>query len=331
MRRYFGRKLLVYGLTFLVAVTVNWMIPRFMPGDPVQSMLSRANVSQPAAVEAMRAHYTALFGLDLPLWQQYLNFWAALFRGDLGISIWVFPTPVTDLIMRAVPYTLALLIPSILLSWWAGNRFGAFAARRKWLDNTALPIGYVLTATPYMWLAILLAWGLGVVAGIFPVSGGYSFAMRPNWSWEFIGNLALHWFLPFASLFLVAFGGWAIGMRNMIIYELEADYSTYLASLGAPRRLIRRYAFRNAVLPQITGLALQLGVLVAGALVTEIVFSYPGLGHLILKAIQNQDFFLLQGAFLFIVVGVLIANFVIDIVYVLVDPRTRIGMGGEAT
>ncbi|WP_067186658.1 ABC transporter permease [Microtetraspora niveoalba] len=330
MSRYFGRKLLIYGLTFFVAVTINWMIPRFMPGDPVQSMLARANIAQPEAVEAMRAHYTDLFGFDLPLWKQYANFWAALFRGDLGISIWLFPTPVTDVIARAVPYTLGLLLPAVLLSWIAGNRFGAFAARRKWLDNTALPIGYVLTATPYMWLAILLAWGLGVVAGVLPVAGAYSFAMRPEWSWDFAGSLLQHWLLPFASLFLVAFGGWAIGMRNMIIYELEADYVHYLQSLGASRRLVRRYAFRNAVLPQITGLALQLGVLVAGALVTEIVFSYPGLGHLILQAIQNQDFFLLQGTFLFIVIGVLIANFVIDVAYVVVDPRTRIGMGGAA-
>lgn len=181
-----------------------------------------------------------------------------------------------------------------------------------------------------MWLAILLAWALGIIAGIFPVAGAYSYAMQPGWSWEFIGSLLQHWFLPFASLFLVAFGGWAIGMRNMIIYELEADYVNYLRALGAPGRLIRRYAFRNAILPQITGLALQLGVLVAGALVTEIVFSYPGLGNLILQAIQNQDFFLLQGTFLFIVMGVLIANFVIDIVYVLVDPRTRAGMGGAS-
>ncbi|MEN3533752.1 ABC transporter permease [Microbispora sp. ZYX-F-249] len=330
MRRYFGRKLLIYGLTFFVAVTINWMIPRFMPGDPVSSMLSRANVAQPAAVEAMRAHYTAMFGFDLPLWQQYLNFWGALLKGDLGISIWLFPTPVTDVIVRAVPYTLGLLIPSILLSWFAGNRFGAFAARRKWLDNSVLPIGYVLTATPYMWLAILLAWALGIVAGIFPVAGAYGFDLQASWSWTFLGSLAQHWFLPFASLFLVAFGGWAIGMRNMITYELEADYVNYLRALGAPMRLVRRYAFRNAILPQVTGLALQLGVLVAGALVTEIVFSYPGLGHLILQAIQNQDFFLLQGAFLFIVIGVLIANFVIDIAYVLVDPRTRTGMGGTA-
>nr|WP_248960257.1 ABC transporter permease [Sphaerisporangium perillae] len=313
-----------------MAVTINWMIPRFMPGDPVAGMLARARVTQPEAVEAMRAYYTNLFGFDLPIWKQYLNFWAALLHGDFGISVWVFPTPVSTVILGAVPYTLALMIPAVLLSWVVGNRLGAYAARRKLLDNSVLPIGYVLTAMPYMWLAVILAWGLGVVAGIFPVAGGYSFAMRPNWSWEFLGDLALHWTLPFASLFLVALGGWAIGMRNMIIYELESDYSNYLAALGAPQRLIRRYAFRNAVLPQITGLALQLGVLVAGALVTEIVFSYPGLGSLILKAIQNQDLFLLQGTFLFIVLGVLIANFIIDVVYVVVDPRTRAGMAGAA-
>ncbi|WP_049564427.1 ABC transporter permease [Nonomuraea sp. SBT364] len=328
MRQYFGRKLLIYGLTFVVAVTVNWMIPRFMPGDPVASMLARARVSQPAAVEAMRAYYTNLFGFDQPIWQQYLNFWGALFQGDFGISIWVFPTPVADVILGAVPYTLALMIPAVLLSYWIGNRLGAFAARRKLLDNTVLPVGYILTAMPYMWLAVILAWGLGVTAGWFPVAGGYSFALQPSWSWSFLVNLLHHWTLPFLSLFLVALGGWAIGMRNMIIYELESDYSNYLAALGAPTRLIRRYAFRNAILPQITGLALQLGVLVAGALVTEIVFSYPGLGSLILKAIQNQDFFLLQGTFMFIVIGVLLANFIIDIVYVIVDPRTRAGMAG---
>ncbi|SDH38712.1 ABC transporter permease [Nonomuraea jiangxiensis] len=328
MRRYFGRKLLIYGLTFFVAVTVNWMIPRFMPGDPVASMVARANITQPAAVEAMRRYYSGLFGFDQPLWQQYLNFWAALFRGDFGLSIWLFPHPVSTVIGGAVPYTLALIVPSVLLSWVVGNRLGAYAARRKLLDNTVLPVGYVLTAMPYMWLAVLLAWALGVLAGVFPVAGGYSFSMRPNWSWTFLLDLLHHWTLPFLSLFLVALGGWAIGMRNMIIYELESDYSNYLAALGAPARLIRKYAFRNAVLPQITGLALQLGVLVAGALVTEIVFAYPGLGSLILKAIQNKDFFLLQGAFLFIVIGVLIANFIIDIVYVVVDPRTRAGMAG---
>ncbi|MEY9213210.1 ABC transporter permease [Thermobifida halotolerans] len=330
MRKYFGRKIFVYVLTFFAAVTINWMIPRLMPGDPIQSRLARASLTDAGAAEALYEYFNNMFGLDQPLWQQYLNFWVSLLQGDLGISIWNFPTPVTELIMGAVPYSLGLLLPSILLSWFVGNWFGAYAARSKWLDNTILPLGYVLTATPYMWLALLLAWSLGIVADLFPASGSYGLSLQPAFTWTFISSLLEHWFLPFLSLFLVALGGWAIGMRNMIIYELESEYSNYLQALGAPRRLIRRYAFRNAMLPQITGLAVQLGTVVAGALLTEIVFSYQGLGYLILQAIQNQDFFLLQGAFLFIVIGVLIANFIIDVVYVMVDPRVRVQMQGGA-
>jgi peptide/nickel transport system permease protein len=152
--------------------------------------------------------------------------------------------------------------------------------------------------------------------------------MRPNWSFAFIWSLIQHWFLPFASLVIVQFGGWAIGMRNLIIYELEADYSHYLEVLGAPQKLVRNYAFKNAMLPQLSGLALQLGAIITGALATEVVFSYPGIGYLILEAIHNQDYFLLQGCFLFVVVGVLLANFIIDIIFVIVDPRTRTGMQG---
>lgn len=329
MRRYFQRKLLIYLLTFFIAVTVDWLIPRFMPGNPIDIMISRAGL-RGSAVNEMYAYYTQVFGLDLPVWRQYLNFWGAIFRGDLGISIFLYPTPVVKVIQGAIPYDLALLIPAILLSWYAGNHFGAFAARSKRMDNSLLPVGYLLTATPYMWLGILLAWLFCIVLGIFPLAGGYSFEMRPNLSFAFIWSLIQHWFLPFASLFIVQFGGWAIGMRNLIIYELEADYSHYLEALGAPRRLIRRYAFRNAALPQLTGLALQLGVIVAGALATEVVFAYPGIGYLILQAIHNQDYFLLQGCFLFVVIGVLLANFIIDVAYVIVDPRTRTGMQGGA-
>jgi peptide/nickel transport system permease protein len=327
MGRYFGRKLAIYALTFFVAVTINWLIPRFMPGDPVRAMVSRAGLQDPEGVAAMREYYTSLFGFDLPVWKQYLNFWGELFKGNFGTSLWAYPKPVGSIILAAVPYTLGLLLPAILLSWWAGNRFGAYAARKKVLDNTVLPVWYVLTATPYMWLAILLAWALGKVAGVFPVGRSFSATLEPGWNWVFIEDLISHWFLPFLSLFLVMFGGWAIGMRNLIIYELEADYAHYLGALGAPSRLVRRYAFRNAVLPQVTGLALQLGVIVGGQVVTEIVFDYRGLGYLVLEAIKTSDLFLLQGIFLFIVIGVLVANFIIDIVYVLVDPRTRVGMG----
>src|SRR5918996_700590 len=199
-------------------------------------------LARKALIYLLTGFYTKAFGFDVPVWKQYLNFWAALFHGDLGPSIASFPTPVSQLILGALPYTLALLVPAILLSFWAGNKVGALAARRKGLDNTVLPVGYVLTATPQMWLGIVLAWVFATTLAIFPVSGAYSFAVQPSWSFEFATSFASHWVLPFSALFLVAFGGWAIGMRNMIIYELEADYSNYLAALGAPRRLVRKYA-----------------------------------------------------------------------------------------
>jgi peptide/nickel transport system permease protein len=329
VRRYLARKVFIYAVTFFVAVTIDWAIPRFMPGDPIDRLLSRMQ-AQPSSAEALGGYYTKAFGLDVPIWKQYLNFWVALAHGDLGLSIASFPTPVSDLVLGALPYTLALLLPAILLSFWAGNKVGALAARRKALDNTVLPVGYLLTATPQMWLGIVLAWVFATTLAFFPVSGAYGLAVQPSWSVEFAQSFLHHWVLPFSALFLVAFGGWAIGMRNMIIYELEADYSNYLAALGAPTKLVRRYAYRNALLPQITGLALALGAVVAGAIVVEIVFSYPGLGTLTLSAIQNRDYFLIQGIFLFIITGVLIANFIIDIAYVFIDPRTRIGMQGGA-
>jgi peptide/nickel transport system permease protein len=327
--RYLARKLLIYVLTFFVAVTIDWAIPRLMPGDPIQRLLARMQ-AQPESQAALTGYYTKAFGFDVPVWKQYLNFWVALFHGDHGRSIASFPTSVSEMILGALPYTLALLVPAVVLSFWAGNKVGALAARRKALDNSVLPASYALTATPQMWLGIVLVWVFASTLAWFPVSGAYSLALQPEWSLTFAGSFLYHWFLPFCALFLVAFGGWAIGMRNMIIYELEADYSTYLAALGAPTKLIRRYAYRNALLPQITGLALALGAVVAGAIVVEIVFSYPGLGSLTLSAIQNRDYFLIQGIFLLLIVGVLVANLVIDIAYVFIDPRTRVGMQGGA-
>jgi peptide/nickel transport system permease protein len=326
--RYLARKTFLYLLTFVVAVTVNFAIPRLMPGDPIAGLIARLQ-SDPTAAEELSGYFSESFGLDQPLWRQYLDFWRGLLQGDLGPSIAYVGSSVSDLLWNAVPYTLALLVPAILFSYVAGNRVGAMAARRKVLDNTVLPLSYVLTATPYMWLALVLAYVLSFRLEIFPISGAYDFSLQPEWSLEFARSFLSHWFLPFLSLFLVSFGGWAIGMRNLIIYELEADYANYLKALGAPNRLVRSYAYRNAVLPQMSGLALALGAVVGGALVTEIVFGYPGVGSLILTAVQNRDYFLLQGAFLFIIIGVLIANFVVDILYIVVDPRTRVGIQGS--
>src|SRR3954453_16591010 len=172
MTRYLPRKILIYAITFFVAVTIDWAIPRLMPGDPIQRLLSRMQ-AQPAAEKALSGFYPNAFGFDVPLWKQYLNFWAALFHGDLGLSVANFPTPVSELIMGALPYTLALLIPAVLLSFWTGNKVGALAARHKSLDNTVLPVGYVLTATPQMWLGIVLIWVFASTLAILPVSGAH--------------------------------------------------------------------------------------------------------------------------------------------------------------
>ena len=331
MRRYFLRKLFIYALTFVIAVTIDWAIPHLMPGNPVLTLMGRIQIQDPKVAQHVYANYMRSFNLDLPLWKQYYYFWVSLVHGDLGTSILQFPSPVSSIILHAAPYTLGLLVPAILLSWYVGNKLGALAARRKVLDNTLLPFGYMLTATPYMWFSIVLVWVFAITLHLAPVGFAYSPTAIRGFNTTFIFDLLHHWLLPFLSLFLVACGGWAIGMRNLIIYELESDYAHYLEALGAPQRLIRRYAFRNAMLPQITGLALALGAIIGGALVTEIVFSYPGLGYQIYRAITNEDYFVIQGIFLFIIIGVLIANFIVDIVYLIVDPRTRIGMEGGRT
>ena len=327
MRQYFSRKLLTYVLTFFVGATVDWAIPHLMPGDPVQLYLSKFQV-EPSGYASLYKTMSQAYGTNLPLWDQYLHFWDGLLHGNLGVSIYDFPAKVTTLILAAVPYTLALLIPAITLSYIAGNRFGALAARRKGLDNTVLPIGYLFQATPYPWLALAMPFLFGAVWHFFPISGGYSNTLLPSFTWAFVWSLLTHWVLPFLTVFLVSFGGWAIGMRNLVIYELENDSSRYLRSLGATQRLVRRYAYRNASLPQLSGLALALGVVIGGNIVAEIAFQYPGLGLLIFNAIGNDDYFLLQGIFIFIVLGVVIANFLIDVVFIIVDPRIRLSMQG---
>ncbi len=330
MKQYLTRKIFIYFLTFLFAVTIDWLIPRLMPGNPILVLVGRF-ATLPESAKIMYSYLTEAFGLDKPLWQQYLNFWRAFLQGDLGISIYLYPQPVIKIIMRAIPFSLGLLIPAILTSWFIGNSIGALAARNKKLDSIMLPVMYFITGAPYAWFGLILAYFFGMVLGWFPISGGYSFGMRPHLSLTFIFSLLKHWFLPYISLVIIQLGGWAIGMRNMVIYELEANYSRYLETLGVKNNLIRRYAFRNAILPQVTGLALQLGTIIAGQVTTEVVFSYPGIGYTLAQAILNQDYFLIQGAFLFIIFGVLLANFFVDIVYMILDPRIRFSYGGEVS
>ncbi|AMM53328.1 ABC transporter permease [Pyrococcus kukulkanii] len=322
-KQYLKRKIVVYFLTFIFAVTLNWLLPRLMPGNPIEIMINSALGLSPQERETLLQFYEELYGLNKPLYVQFISFWKSLLTGNLGYSI-LYRAPVSDLIKHALPYDIAILFPAIVLSWIIGNWLGALAGKNKKYDRYVMPLFYFLASIPYFWFAMLLVYVIGVKLGWLPYQGAYSPDLVPSFSLMFVVDFLKHWILPFLSLFIVMIGSWAIGMRNMIIYELEADYVRYLEALGASEKLMTKHAYRNAILPQITGLALQLGLMVAGAIATEIVFNYPGVGVLLMRAALSQDYFLLQGGFLMIVIAVLVANFVIDIVYALIDPRVRV-------
>ncbi|MBP1911628.1 ABC transporter permease [Thermococcus stetteri] len=319
-KKYLVRKTGVYLITFLFAVTLNWLLPRLMPGNPIEGMMAQAGTG--GVNEALIEFYEKLYGLDQPLWKQFVNFWSSLFHGDLGYSI-LYRAPVMDILRHALPYDIVVLLPAIALSWLVGNWLGAIAGKNKRYDRYTMPIFYFLASMPYFWFAMLLVYFVGVELGWLPYQGAYDPSTVPSFSAGFVLDFLKHWILPFLSLFVVMIGSWAIGMRNMIIYELEADYVRYLEALGGSEKLLTKHAYRNAILPQVTGLALQLGLMVAGAIATEIVFNYPGIGVLIMNAALSQDYFLLQGAFLIVVISVLLANFMIDIIYPFIDPRVR--------
>ncbi|MFP4016240.1 MAG: ABC transporter permease [Halanaerobiales bacterium] len=329
MGKYFTKKLVIYLITFFVAVTINWIAPRLIPGDPISTML--ATYTGPSEGRALlESELRMTFGLEGSLLQQYFNFWGRLLQGDLGRSITMYPRMVINVVKNNIIYDIIVLVPAIVLSWIIGNKVGAMAGDNKKVDNYIMPVIYALISSPYFWFAIIVVYIFSFRLGLFPSSQAYSGGMRPALSLKFIGNFLKHWFLPFFTMFLITLGQWAIGMRNMVIYEVKANYSEYLKSNGAPDRLVRRYAFRNGVLPQVTGFAIQLGQVVSGAILVQEVFNYPGLGRLMLEAVQRQDFFLLQGAFLSLIVMVLAANFIVDIIYMFIDPRIRVSYTEEA-
>jgi peptide/nickel transport system permease protein len=331
--RYMLTKVLWFLFAFAVALLFNFLLIRLIPGNPVDTMMARMSQSGSATSEAQQkiyAAYIAEFGLDKPLWQQFLVYLGNLSHGDLGASFSQYPTPVGNLISQSLPWTIALQLPAILIGWIVGNILGVLTAYRKGLlDKIIFPISLFISNMPFYCLSILLLYLFAVVLRILPAVGGYGFDQVPNWSWTFIGSAAQHYILPFLSLVIIFIGGQAIGMRAMSIYELDADYVRYSSSLGVRQGRVIRYIFRNAMLPQVTGLALSIGGLVSGALITEIVFSYPGIGTLLFSAIRTQDYPVVQGITLIIMLAVLFANFLVEIAYGFIDPRIRASTSGE--
>lgn len=334
MRNFFLRYLIPrlgqYLMVVFLGVTLTFIIPRFSPNDPVerqvnQMMMSGGQVS-PEAVEHLRAALTEMYGLSGSSWQQYLAFWGRLFRGDLGPSLSSFPTPVTELIANAMPWTLGLLLTSILISWIVGNLLGGLAS--YYPDSKLMTVIDVVSQgvrpIPYYIMALVLLVLFAYFIPILPFSGAYPPGTHVEFSLPFILTVIEHSILPALSLVLIGIGGWFIGMKSLTSNIISEDYVVYAENAGLrENKIIFSYVMRNALLPQITGLALQLGLIFNGALIMEVVFGYPGMGMLTLQAVMANDYTLIMGIAIFSIIGVATSVLVLDLIYPLFDPRVR--------
>lgn len=322
--RFFLRRTAFYAFTAWAAITINFFLPRMLKGDPVSAYLAKnqGRIS-PEAADSLRT----LFGLDTDksMLQQYADYWGLLFQGDLGRSFSKGLAPVTDVISSALPWTVGLVGIATILSFLIGTITGAVIGwRRGSFAEAIIPISTFFSSIPYFWMGLIAIAVFSTGLGWFPASHAYSKGASPQWSWEFVGDVIQHGTLPALTIVVASLGGWILGMRNMMMTVLDEDYVTVAQAKGlSPRRVLAGYAARNAMLPQLSSFALALGFIVGGTLVMELVFSYPGVGKLLLDATTAKDYPLMQGLFLVITLTVLVANVLADVAYAALDPRTR--------
>lgn len=325
-KRYFTKKLMWYLLTLVVAIFFNFMLPRMITGNPVDQIVKRITVGM-HNTDNIKATYETFYkeyNLDKPMYQQFFIYIADVAKGDFGTSFSMYPKKVSDILKRAIPWTVAIQLPAIIVGWIGGNLLGAIAAyKRGVFDRIIFPITLFISSIPFFVLSILLLYGFGVALEWFPVGGAYNRTMIPGNYWAYYQSVLQHHFLPFASIALIMLGGQGIGMREMALYELSADYVKYSKMMGIRESKIVKYVFKNAALPQVTGLAISLGTMIAGALVTEIVFNYPGIGLTMFKALRALDYPMISACTLLITITVLLANFFVDVLYGFLDPRIK--------
>jgi peptide/nickel transport system permease protein len=316
-------------LIVFIAVTVNFLIPRMIPGDPIENAL-QTRIAMTGSVDVnvaeIAAAYRAKFGLDKPLWVQYLNYWRDIFRLDLGVSLVDFPQPVISKVRGALPWTLGLLGFSTVIDFTLGTLLGALAAwpRAPRFVRIIFPPFMLLSAIPFFLLAIILLSIFAVELRVFPPGGGFDPIRVVRFNLPTILDILYHAILPSLSLVLGGIGGWALGMRAMMVSTLGDDYITFAEAKGlSARRVFLWYGARNAMLPQVTRLAVALGSILSGAVLVEAMFSYPGLGGVLVAAISGKDYFVIQGIVLMLIVSLALSLFVVDLIYPLVDPRIR--------
>ncbi|NMB47063.1 MAG: ABC transporter permease [Firmicutes bacterium] len=327
---YIAQRIVQCILVIFVGITITFVIPRLSPTDPVETAVNRAimvgQFSHPEAVRQMKEALIKLYGLDGTLLQQYLRFWKGLFSGDLGPSLSSFPKPVMSLIRGSLPWTTGLLLVSAIISWVIGNTLGSLAGYyrdQRWAHILGI-CAMALHPIPYYIMAFVLVVLLAYILPIFPIGGAVDIGLKPSFDWNYVASLLRHAILPSLSLLLVGVGGWFVGMRALVTNVVAEDYVTYAKYAGVPDRTVMyQYVMKNALLPQVTGLAMQIGLIFNGALITEYVFSYPGLGYLAYNAIFTGDYSLIMGIAIFSIVGVSVAVLLIDLAYPLFDPRVR--------
>jgi peptide/nickel transport system permease protein len=325
--RYVARR---FGLLILViwtAVTINFFIPKITPRNPLREKLleqaSRGGYIE-QGFDEMVAVYEQKFGLDQPLWRQYVNYLGDVLQGDLGYSIANYPQTVVGLVGQALPWTLGLLTVTTIIAFFLGTVLGALMAWPKSSNfiKYVVPSFLILGAIPAYLVALILIYFVAYQWKLLPLAGGYSIGQTPKFELSFILDVLKHSILPSIALILTTTGGWVIGMRGMMVTVQGEDYMTFGEAKGLKDgRLFTRYGVRNAILPQVTGLALAFSVLISGSVLVELVFQFPGVGTLLARAINQLDYFMIYGINLVIIVSIAIAMFIMDMVYPLLDPR----------
>jgi peptide/nickel transport system permease protein len=327
---YFLKRLAQFVLVVFIGINITFFITHLTPVDPVEHAVAQVTsfgFSSPESIDMLRESLRELYGLNDSLWTQYVNFWTRIVVFDFGPSLSAFPTPVSVLIARALPWTMALLTTATLINWLIGNILGGLAGYYR--NNRALKLIGVITMgvhpIPYYIVAFVLLIMFTFVMPIFPSGGGYEINMEQGFTLEFALSVLSHSFLPALSLVLVGIGGWFMGMRSLVSNIVTEDFVIYAELGGVDRqRILSSYVMRNAFMPQVTGLAISIGAIFNGAIITEQVFGYPGIGRLLIDAVHAADYALVLGIASISIIAVSAAVFLIDMVYPLLDPRVQL-------
>jgi peptide/nickel transport system permease protein len=322
--KYLLRHLGLYLVAIWVSLTLNFLLPRTMPGNPVTALIGRMHGKfSPEQIEALKKAYGFT---NAPVLEQYFAYLSHVLTGDFGLSISAYPAKVSAIISTALMWTVLLGIVTLLVGFVLGTALGVIVAWRRGgiLDSVLPSLFNFIGSFPYFFLAMLALFLLGFLLKWFPMSHAYSDYLSPGWTWAFVGSVAFHLVLPAGTVILISVGGWLISMRSTMIAVLAEDYITMAEAKGLPQwQVMFQYAMRNAILPNFTQFGMSIGFILGGQILTEIVFSYPGLGFYLVRAVTAHDYPLMQALFLMITLAILIANFIVDLLYVRLDPRVR--------